>query len=287
MYNDDGQIPQYLAPSGCDERIAKATGFGWEWQRYETVEEYWQALKETIDAGKPIHAPYYEEVVLVGYQDAGGQYERQARPLVPHGVGAEPDTWWTWQEFEDWFDKWSHKVLGRHTERTEAVSPRESAIETLETIVQMATDDPRAQNPDFDGVKWGLEGLETYAADVSDISKSGKEDEYFYGGWLGCHAIYPQISGRASAAVYLERLGKSSIFPGAINEHILAAAAAYGAARAAWGDYEKHLGNEEVAEASDSWLIEEHRLAGAAAIRRALEHEKVAIDQVQQALAAI
>jgi hypothetical protein len=96
-----------------------------------------------------------------------------------------------------------------------------------------------------------------------------------------------QESGRASAAAYLDRLGKSSIFPGAINKHILAAADAYGAARAAWGDYEKHLGNEEVAEASDSWMVEEHRLAGAAAIRQAIEHERVAIDEVQQALAAI
>jgi DNA-binding transcriptional MerR regulator len=225
--------PQYLAPSGCDERIARAAGFGWEWQRSETIEDYWQALKETIDAGKPIHAPYYEEVIFAGYQDAEEQDERKVRPLAPHGVGADPDAWWTWKEFEKWFDKWSHKVRGRHTERTEPVSQRESTIEALKTIVQI------------------------------------------------------QISGRVSAAVYLERLGKASIFPGAINEHILAAAEAYQAARAAWGDYEKHLGNEEVAEASDNWLIEEHRLAGTAAIRRATEHEKTAIEQVQQALAAI
>jgi len=276
--------PQYLASSGCDERIARATGFGWEWKRYETVEEYWQALRETIDAGKPIHAPYYEEVIFAGYQDADGQGERKARPLVPHGVGAGPDAWWAWKEFEEWFDEWSHKVLGRHTERVAQATPRESAVEALEAIVQMVTDDPRAQNPDFDGVKWGLEA---YADDVGDMSRSGKPDEYFYGGWLGCHAIYPQISGRASAAVYLERLGKSSIFPGAINEHILVAAEAYQAARAAWGEYEKHLGNEETAEASDSWMVEEHRLAGAAAIRQAIEHERAAIDQVRQALVAV
>jgi DNA-binding transcriptional MerR regulator len=279
--------PQYLAPDGSGERLARATGFGWEWKQYETVEEYWQALKETLDGGKPIHAPYYEEVIFAGYQDADGQDGRKVRPLAPHGVGVEPDTWWTWQEFEEWFDKWSHKVLGRHTERVPQFAPRESATETLEAIVQMATDDPRARNPDFDGVKWGLEGLEAYADDVGDMSKSGKADEYFYGGWMGCHAIYPQISGRASAAVYLERLGKSAIFPGAINEHILAAAESYGAARAAWGEYEKHLGNEEAAEASDSWMIEEHRLAGAAAIRRAIDHERAAIDRVQQALAVI
>jgi hypothetical protein len=279
--------PQYLAPNGCDERIARAMGFGWEWKWYETVEEYWQALRETIDAGRPIHAPYYEEVLFVGYQDADSSDERQVRPLAPHGVGAEPGTWWTWQEFEKWFDEWSHKAFGRHTRRVEKTSPKESAVETLKTIVQMATKDPRAETPDFDGVKWGLEGLAAYAADVGDTSKSGKADEYFYGGWMGCHAIYPQVSGRASAAAYLERLGKSSIFPGAINVHIMAAAEAYGAARAAWGEYEKHLGNEETAEVSDSWMVEEHRLAGAAAIRKAIEHEKAAVDRVQQALDTI
>jgi DNA-binding transcriptional MerR regulator len=287
VYHPKKFWPQYVAPDGSGERLARATGFGWEWKRYETVEAYWQALRETLDAGKPIHAPYYEEVIFAGYQDADGRDERKVRPLVPHGVGAGPDAWWTWNEFEEWFDRWSHNVLGRHAGRVAQATPRESAIETLRAIVQMATADPRAQNPDFDGVKWGLAGLEAYAADVGDTSKSGKEDEYFYGGWLGCHAIYPQISGRASAAVYLERLGRSGIFPGAINERVLAAAGAYGAARAAWGEYEKHLGNEETAEASDSWMVEEHRLAGVAAIRRAIEHEREAVDQVQQALAAI
>lgn len=101
-----------------------------------------------------------------------------------------------------------------------------------------------------------------------------------------CHAIYPQISGRTSVAVYLERLGKSGTFPEEINSHILAAAGEYGAARAAWGEYEKHLGNEETTEVSDSWMIEEHRLAGATAIRLSIEHEQAAIDQIQEALAA-
>jgi len=151
----------------------------------------------------------------------------------------------------------------------------------------MATDDPRARNPDCDGVLWGLEGVEAYAADVGDMSKLGKPDEYFYGGWMGCHAIYPQISGRTAAAVYLERAGKASIFTGAVNEHILAAADAYRAVRGAWGEYEKHLGNEEVAEASDSWMVEEHRLAGATAIRQAIAHERAALDQVQQTLALV
>jgi DNA-binding transcriptional MerR regulator len=279
--------PQYVAPDGSGERLAQATGFGWEWKQYETVEEYWQALRETLDAGKPIHAPHIEEVIFVGYRDADEAAGRQVRPLAPHGVGVEPGAWWTWEEFEAWFAEESHGFLGRHTERVPQVAPRESAIETLEAIVQMATDDPRAKNPDFEGVKWGLEGLEAYAADVGDVSKAGKPGEYFYDGWLGCHAIYPQISGRASAAVYLERLGKSGIFPEAGNARVLAAAKSYGDARAAWGEYEKHLGNEETAEASDSWMVEEHRLAGAAAIRQAIEHEKMAIDQVQQVLAAI
>jgi DNA-binding transcriptional MerR regulator len=278
---------QYAPPRGCDERIAQATGFGWEWKRYETAEAYWQVLKETIDAGKPIHAAYLEEVVFVGYQDADDRAERKVRPLAPHGVGVEPGTWWTWQAFEKWFEEHSYGNLGRHTEKTQQVSTRASATEVLETMLTMAHDDPRAKNESWAGVRWGLEGLEAYAADVGDMSKSGVPGEYFYNGWMGCHAIYPQVSGRASAAVYLKRLAESEVFADGVNAHILAAAREYEAARAAWGEYEKHLGNEETAEASDSWMIEKHRLAGAAAIRQARAHEETALERVRQVLVAI
>jgi hypothetical protein len=276
---------QYLPPQGCDERIAQATGFGYEGKWYETADAYWQALKETIDAGKAIHAPYLEEVILVGYQEADNKADRQVRPLAP--IGVEPDTWWTWNEFETWFADESHGFLGRHTERVEQVSEKESALTVLETIVRMAHDDPRATNPDFAGAAFGLSGLEAYATDVGDMSKSGKPDVYFESGWMGCHAIYPQISGRAAAALFLKRLGESGIFQTQVNAQILAAAKAYHAARAAWGEYERHLGNEEAAEVSDSWMIEARRLAGAAAIHKAIKHEKTAISQIQRVLTIV
>ena len=163
----------------------------------------------------------------------------------------------------------------------------EAAITALETMVKMAYNDPRAENPDFVGVRWGLDGLEAYATDVGDISRSGLPDEYFYQGWMGCHAIYPQISGRACVAVFLKRLGESETFQKEISMQILTAVGEYRAARAAWGEYERHLGNEETAEASNSWLIDEHRRADAAAIHRAIEHETAAVAEIKKGLTAI
>ncbi len=50
----------WVPPPGADERIARATGFGWEWVRSQTPDEVWNALKKTIDAGKPARAPSEE-----------------------------------------------------------------------------------------------------------------------------------------------------------------------------------------------------------------------------------
>jgi len=46
------------------------------------------------------------------------------------------------------------------------------------------------------------------------------------------------------------------------------------------------LGNKEVVEVENGWMSEEHRLAAAAAIRQAAEHEKAAVAELTKALAA-
>lgn len=71
--------------------FARATGFGFEWEQYKTAEAYWQALRETIDAGESIHAANLEEILLIGYQEANDRTERQVKPLAPLGVA--PETW--------------------------------------------------------------------------------------------------------------------------------------------------------------------------------------------------
>jgi hypothetical protein len=276
---------QYVPPQGCDRRIAQATGFGYEGIWCQTAEDYWQALKETIDDGKSVHAPYLEDMVLVGYREAHNRVDRKVKPLAP--VGVEPDSWWTWRDFKEWFAEESHGFLGRHTARVQQAPLRQSATTVLETIEKLSHADSRAESPDWAGVRWGLDGLRAYASDVGDVSRSGVPDQYFYSGWMGCHAIYPQISGRTCTAVYLQRLGEAGVFHQEVNARILAAAQEYLAARAAWGEYERHLGNRVIAEVGNGWMIEERRLAGTAAIRQAIEHEEAAIAEVREALGAI
>ena len=48
----------YCPPPGTDQRITQATGFGWEYLHLQDIEDYWQALKETIDSGRPVQACY-------------------------------------------------------------------------------------------------------------------------------------------------------------------------------------------------------------------------------------
>ena len=68
----------FWPPAGTDARITRITGFGWEYKHYDDIEAYWQALKETIDSGRPIHAPHMEEVLFIGYQEAEEKELRRA-----------------------------------------------------------------------------------------------------------------------------------------------------------------------------------------------------------------
>jgi len=255
--------------------------------RYKTADTYWKALKETIDAGKPVHAPFMEEVLFIGYQDAPRKADRKVRPLAV--VSVEPDAWWTWEQFEDWFKKHSYGFLGRHTQRVKALSARDSAVNTLRLLVEYAATDPRAKIDRFKnkGITFGLTGLETYAADVADLAKSGaKDDGYFQGGWRGCHNIYPQLGGRWSTENYLKGLARSGAFNKAATSHVRAAAKAYHAACTAWEEWESHLGDRRKLPGSSGWTTQTHRVAGAAALRKAIEHEKAGLAEIGKALAA-
>ena len=38
----------YLIPEGADDRMARATGYGREWLSFDSIERYWQTLKNTL-----------------------------------------------------------------------------------------------------------------------------------------------------------------------------------------------------------------------------------------------
>ena len=148
-------------------------------------------------------------------------------------------------------------------------------------MLRMATDDPRQQ----DGVTCGVDGIAAYADDLADLSRSGAKQEeggYFQGGWRGCHNIYPQMSGRAAAEVYLKRI--APLFRDTVKEHLLTSADEYGKATSAWQEFEDQLGRPLEDKHDGAWQDPERRQAGAAAVRKAYEHEKRAIAALTKAV---
>lgn len=272
--------PQYFPPGDVDGRIARATGFGWEWTHCDSAEDYWQALKNTIDSGRPAQAHHLEDILLIGYQDAPRPDDRMVRPLGT--VFIKPDQWWTWQQFEQWFADHSFGQLGRTTGPVVQASPQAAAVATMNLMLQLSQDDPRAaQQPGWADVKWGLAGLEAFAADVTNASLS---PEKFYAGWLGCHAIYPQISGRYCSAVWLEKA--APLFAPRVQAHMREAAAAYERACGAWQRWEAMLGHEGLAPRG-TWADPQRRRAGGQAVRRAIDHEQAALEEIKKALATV
>jgi len=267
----------YLAPNGTIDRIARATGFGWEFIYFENIEDYWQALKETIDSGKPIHAAYLEEILFLGYREAEDNNDREVRPLDMGFV--KRGAWWSWKEFEKWFENDSHGILGRHTGKVAVQDAREVALNVLKTIVELAYNDPRGDRPGMHDIGFGLAGLEAYINDMADTSK---KENYYQSGWLGCHNIYPQWTARKFTGDYLEQA--ASLFPDGIGDAMRTAAKEYHAAHTAWLEWEKHLGKNTP---RGAWNVKDRRTAGAAAAREALEHEKSAVAIIQQALATL
>jgi hypothetical protein len=284
-YHHKDYVVNYYAPGDADGRVTRATGFGWEWKRYATPEEYFQAIKETVNAGKVAHAPFMEEVLFAGYEDADDPKDRKVRPLAFVFVDTD---WWTWEQFVDWHQKHSAGgMLGRHTKRVAARSARETALTTLGLLVEYSTSDPRATGrwDAKSGATFGLAGLEAYAADIADLTKDGKKEGYFQGGWRGCHNIYPQLGGRWGVANYLDDLSKSHALSEGARAHIVAAAKEYQLACDAWEQWEVHLGDRQK-KGQDGWSDDMQRTAGAMAIRKAIAHEKAGLVEIAKALAA-
>ena len=284
-YHHKDYVVNYYSPGDVDGLVARATGFGWEWKRYATPEEYFDAIKETVNAGKIAHAPFMEEVLFAGYEDADDPKDRKVRPLAFVFVDTD---WWTWEQFVDWHQKHSAGgLLGRHTSRVSARSARETALTTLGTLVEYSTKDPRAtgQWDAKSGATFGLAGLETYAADIADLTKDGKKEGYFQGGWRGCHNIYPQLGGRWGVANYLGGLSKSHALSEGARPHIVAAAKEYQLACDAWEQWETHLGDRQK-KGQEGWSDDTQRTAGATAIRKAIAHEKAGLVEIEKAIAA-
>ncbi len=270
----------YHPLEGRDDRIAHATGCRYRWQRHD-AEQYWQALKRAIDEGHAVHGPNAEGVLFIGYVDAEDPADRKVLPLAIVFVGADE---WTWEQFSRWVGQ--RQWFGRIEGREEPWPVHQSATEVIKMMVRVARGHD-SRRKDGDGVVWGIDGIEAYAADLADLSKSGapeREGGYFQGGWRGCHNVYPQMSGRPAAATYLRKVAPA--FGDEARPHVLAAAEAYEAATGSWREFARQLGRGVEGGHTEAWTGETNRTAGAAAVRQAAAHEREAIAALKQALAA-
>jgi hypothetical protein len=256
---------------GMDDRIADAIGFGYEWVSFDSAEEAWSLIVTSIDSGRPLKGWHWENLLIAGYRDSD---EPQDREVFVMADG--PDTiaeWWAWSRMEQWIGEWPHR-LGRHTGRVEEMSDREVALRVIGDLVEWSTNPPEAVREEFPKAAFGIEGIGAYASDCGDVER--------YEDWSACHDVNPQWTVRNSTAVYLGRVAGAAIFPAGASEHISTAAGEYRAAYEDWRELYVQLGHGAPEGAGG---MPERRAAGAAAVRRALEHEKTAIAALRKVLA--
>ena len=260
---------------GMDRRIADATGFGYEWVKFEDPEQGWNTIRESVDSGRPVKGWHFENCAFLGYQDAA-----QARSRKIYAVGDGPgefSRWWSWGEFVKWADmvgKWGQRRLGRHTKRVRKRAAKATALRVMGDLVDWSTRPPKVCRDRFPKATFGLSGMEAYAADCANVRK--------YPGWAMCHDINPLWTVRNSTAVYL-RGSAAKLFPSAVADRVMAAAAQYKACFSSWHQTYGLLGHGASKQERRSKL---RREAGAGLIRDALAHEKEAIRQMKKALAA-
>jgi hypothetical protein len=159
----------------------------------------------------------------------------------------------------------------------ESKHPAEVAVRVLRDLVAWSTEHPASIIERWPKAAYGLAGIERYA-DTLEASDPAED-------WVACHPINGQWTVRNSTGVYLRRVSEEGLFPAPVNAHLLAAAAEYRAAYESWQQlYNDYLGHGVPEEKRKT---KEHRLAGAAAVRQGLEHEKAGLDELERALAAL
>jgi hypothetical protein len=181
-------------PDETEKRLMEGTGFGWEWRpKVNGAEEAWQTVKETVDSGNPVQGRWLDDYLFVGYQEALQPDERKVYAL---GGWREPG-WMSWDVFSEWAKDFG--TCGRPTGPVSKTPEGDMVRTLLQRTVAWSCNDGRATVEWMQDGAFGRAGLEAYAADVADLTKG---PDFFNGGWLGCHCVNRQASGRQCAASY-------------------------------------------------------------------------------------
>ena len=277
-YVEDGFMPKYAFHRvGVAERVAKATGFGYEWVRYKDTDDAWRILKESVDAGKPVSAAYVEDVLFAGYQDAEEVEDRKvfAIALEPEDFG----TWWNWKQFRKWSKsegKHNGQRLGRHTKRVAADDPATVALRVMKDLVAWSSAPPAQVQKAFPKAIWGVAGISTCAEHCDDIE--GRKE------WGFCHNLNSQWPTRKSTSVYLKQVAEERIFPDTVSKHLLAAGDLY---QKAYDEWVTAYNNVSWGGPKDGDANPENRKIAAKALRNAADCESRAISELKKVMASL
>lgn len=245
-------MPKYAHLSvGAEQRIATATGFGYEWVNFDSREDAWNILKQSVDAGKAVKGWDWENILFAGYQDAVQPEERQV-----YAMADGPDTyskWLTWAEFSEWYERikeWNAASFGRHSERIATKPDKDVAQQVIQDLVAWSTEPPKTVRERHAKAIFGLDGIEVYAAMCADTETYDKV--------VACHDINPQWITRNSTAIYLKHIVEAAMLPEVANTHILTAAEQYRAVYECWQAYYKLLGHHTTDSAHDVRKFQEN-----------------------------
>jgi hypothetical protein len=259
-----------------DQRIADATGFGYEWIDFQGLEGAWGLLRQSVDADRPVKGWHWENILFSDYREAAQPKDRRVFAMADG-----PDTfakWWGWDEFAQWVklvEGWRQARLGRHTSRVPTRQAEDMALQVIRDLVECSTQPPQAVLNAFPEATFGLAGIEAYA---DDCERDPSAD------WLACHDINPQWAIRNTTGVYLRRVADSGLFGARVNTHLLAAAMQYRAAYESWQAFYTLLGHKAEEQVRKTRA---RRIAGAAVVRAWLDHERAALGEIEQALALL
>ncbi len=264
--------PKYaLLHIEIDRRIEEATGFGWEWVRFEGTEEAWRILRETIASHRAVKGWYGESILYSGIVEGDDPQERKVLALCD---GSDYlDEWWGWQEFCESGIQQGKGSWGRHTEPVAMLAPDTLALRVVRDLVDWAGEHPQEVRHRFPEAAFGLAGIAAYRDACADVDA--------YPDCRACHDVNPQWAVRNSTARYLERIVAGDVAPPATREAIRKAAGLYKDAYAAWRQFNQLLGPAAPESAGRRPGI---RHAAARSIDDALRFETQAIRLLRKAL---
>ena len=281
-------VAMYSLQEGAQDRIAAATGCQIEFHVYADLEESWTWVKETIDRGQPVVAEFSEFHVIAGYREGDALEDRAWYVLANEPISDWKGDWLTWEKVQELREACPWSGFGaRYGGRVAKEEPAVTLRRVMERLVEWCEHHPGEHKELYKGSIFGLAGIEAYAADLGDLSKTLESDFTF--GNNACHAITPQWNARGCISFYLAK--NSALYEGAIRDLIVQAAVQYRDAYHSWVEFDELLGqryvNRDGGKQAVGWADPERRKKASAAVYEALKYEKAAIATLRETLAGM